>query len=134
MTALITELESVRIDKWLWAMRFFKSRELAKKAIENGKIQSNEQRIKCSRELKVGDKITISTPLYLQEVIIIKLHDKRLSAKIAITFYEETTKSLERKNKAINDKKLSQNLFSPPDHKPSKQARRKIIQFRRQSE
>ena len=113
--------EKLRVDRWLWAARFFKTRSLAKSAIENGKIELNGNRIKASKEIAQGDLLSVRRGDTVQVVSVLALTDKRGSATIA-GLYEETEQSiLER---AIVTEKLSSG-YSSPKTKPSKKDRRK---------
>ncbi|WP_323842671.1 RNA-binding S4 domain-containing protein [Moraxella sp. Pampa] len=124
----------VRADKWLWAARFFKTRTLAKEAIEGGKVHMNGQKIKVSKELQVGDTLCIrqghATRLEEKVVVIKALSESRGNAKIAGTLYEETQESLATREFFIEQRKL-QNL-ARPDTKPNKKERRDLNRFKNQ--
>lgn len=127
-------LTKVRADKWLWAARFFKTRTLAKEAIEGGKVHMNGQKIKVSKELQVGDTLSIrqgNASVSEQKTIVIKaLSDNRGNATIAQTLYEETAESLATRAFFAEQRKL-QNLASPAT-KPDKKQRRDIQKFKNQ--
>src|SRR6056300_4646 len=91
------ELQRLRVDKWLWAARFFKTRSLAKSAIEGGKVHLEGQRVKVSKELTGGDQLTIRQGWDEKEVVVVALSTERRSAQIAQALYEETPRSLERR-------------------------------------
>lgn len=122
----------VRADKWLWAARFFRTRTLAKEAIEGGKVHMNGQKIKTSKELQVGDTLTIRqghANVQEQKTIIIKaLSDNRGSATIAQTLYDETDESIATREFFAEQRKL-QNL-ARPSTKPDKKQRRDIEKFK----
>lgn len=122
----------VRADKWLWAARFFRTRTLAKEAIEGGKVHMNGQKIKTSKELQVGDTLTIRqghASIQEQKTIIIKaLSDNRGSATIAQTLYDETEESIATREFFAEQRKL-QNL-ARPSTKPDKKQRRDIEKFK----
>lgn len=124
----------VRADKWLWAARFFKTRTLAKEAIEGGKVHMNGQKIKVSKELQVGDTLCIrqghATRLEEKVVVIKALSESRGNATIAGTLYEETQESLATREFFIEQRKL-QNL-ARPDTKPNKKERRDLNRFKNQ--
>jgi len=120
---------SVRLDQWLWAARFFKTRSLAKEAIEGGKVHFQTQRPKVSKTVQVGDIYTIRQGYDERVVKVLALGEVRREAKMAQTLYEETPESLSRRLAAVETRKLLQ--IRPPDHKPSKQDRQKIISFKR---
>ncbi|UNU72968.1 RNA-binding protein [Moraxella nasovis] len=128
------ELTKVRADKWLWAARFFRTRTLAKEAIEGGKVHMNGQKIKTSKELLVGDTLTIRqghANVQEQKTIIIKaLSDSRGNATIAQTLYEETDESIATREFFAKQRKL-QNLARPTT-KPNKKERRDIQKFQNQ--
>lgn len=125
-------LNKVRADKWLWAARFFRTRTLAKEAIEGGKVHMNGQKIKTSKELHVGDILTIRqghASVQEQKTIIIKaLSDNRGSATIAQTLYDETDESISTREFFAEQRKL-QNL-ARPSTKPDKKQRRDIKKFK----
>jgi len=122
--------QSLRIDKWLWAARFFKTRALASKACDIGRIQSAGLRAKPAREIHTGDMLQIENEAGLFQIEVLKLSEMRGPAAIAQTLYRETDASLEARLKLAEERKALQ-LFAPlPEHRPSKRDRRRIIQFR----
>ena len=127
-----SELSRVRADKWLWAARFYRTRSLAKEAIEGGKVHMNGQKIKTSKELQVGDTLTIrqgnASALEAKTIIITALSDNRGSAAIAATLYAETAESIETRAFFAEQRKL-QNL-ARPDTKPNKKQRRDLQSFK----
>jgi ribosome-associated heat shock protein Hsp15 len=123
-------MAGVRMDKWLWAARFFKSRSLAARACELGRVQSNHQPAKAAREVHVGDLLHITTDSGDFEVKVLLLSEVRGPAPVAQTLYEETAASRESRLKLAEERK-SLKMFSPaPQSRPSKRDRRRIIQFR----
>lgn len=121
---------AVRIDKWLWAARFFKTRTLAARACELGRVQSNKQPAKPARELRVGDLLHIKTEAGDFEVEVLLLSEVRGPAAVAQTLYRETESSRELRAKMAEERKAGM-VFSPaPQGRPSKRDRRKIHQFR----
>src|SRR5579864_5078438 len=123
-------MTSVRIDKWLWAARFFKTRSLAGRACELGRIQSNQQPAKPSREVHVGDMLQITTPSGDFEVKVLLLSEVRGPAAVAQTLYEETEASRELRVKLAEERKALRDFAPAPPTRPSKRDRRRIIQFR----
>ena len=123
-------MTSVRIDKWLWAARFFKSRALAARACELGRIHSNDQPAKPAREVKVGDLLQIKTEAGDFEVKVLLLSEVRGPASVAQTLYRETETSRELRQKAREERKAAMNYSPAPAGRPSKRDRRRIIQFR----
>ena len=123
-------MAGVRVDKWLWAARFFKTRSLAAKACELGRVECQKQPVKPSREVHVGDVLDIRTQGGEFEVEVLDLSDIRGPAAVARTLYRETELSLE-KRALIAEQRKAGLFFSPaPEHRPSKRDRRKIHQFR----
>jgi ribosome-associated heat shock protein Hsp15 len=124
----------VRIDKWLWATRFFKTRSLASKAASGGKVFISGQRTKPSKSVTVGDTITIHKGQVEWVVIVLGLSGRRGPAIVARTLYEETAESIQKRE----DQKQERSLFyagqSMPAKKPGKRDRRKIKDFIRKGE
>jgi ribosome-associated heat shock protein Hsp15 len=123
-------MASVRMDKWLWAARFFKTRSLAARACELGRIQSNSQPAKAAREVRVGDLLQIKTDSGDFQVKVLLLSEMRGPAAVAHTLYEETEASRESRIKAAEERKAMRNFAPAPEGRPSKRDRRRIIQFR----
>ncbi len=118
------------MDIWLWAARFFKTRALAKKACELGRILSHGQPAKPARDARVGDMLRVTSPAGDFEIEVLLLSEMRGPAAVAQTLYRETDASRELRQKVAAERK-AMNLFEPaPDNRPSKRDRRKIIQFR----
>jgi ribosome-associated heat shock protein Hsp15 len=123
-------MTSVRMDKWLWAARFFKTRALAARACELGRIESNHQMVKAARDVKVGDRLKIRTEGGDYEVEVRILSDVRGPAPVAQTLYQETDASRDLRLKLAEERKAMRNFAPAPEGRPSKQDRRKIMQFR----
>jgi ribosome-associated heat shock protein Hsp15 len=123
-------MTSVRIDKWLWAARFFKTRSLAARACELGRIQSNHQPAKPAREVHVGDTLNITSDSGDFEVKVLGLSEVRGPAPVARTLYEETAESRELRLQAAQERKALGTFSPAPEGRPSKRDRRRIIQFR----
>lgn len=123
-------MSSVRIDKWLWAARFFKTRALASRACELGRIQSNGQPTKAAREVRVGDMVKVTNDGGVFEVEVLLLSEVRGPAPVAQTLYRETEASLELRLKAAAERKAMKQFEQLPAGRPSKRDRRRIIQFR----
>ncbi len=123
-------MDTVRMDMWLWAARFFKTRALAKKACELGRIQSNGHPAKAAREVHVGDQLKITNDSADFEVEVLIANDVRGPAAVAQTMYRESDESRALRQKAAEERKAA-HLFEPiPQTRPSKRDRRRIIQFR----
>lgn len=120
----------LRVDKWLWAARFFKTRSLAKAAIEGGKVQLEGQRIKVSREISVGDRLSIRQGWDEKDVVVTQLSDQRRGAPEAQALYQETAESIARREKAAAARKAAGSM-ARPDHRPDKQARRQLDRLKR---
>lgn len=124
----------VRIDKWLWAARFFKTRALAARACELGRIQSNNQSAKAAREVRVGDMLQIKNEGGDFQVEVLLLSEVRGPASVAQTLYRETDASREARLKLAEERKLMMKFAPAPEGRPTKRDRRKIIQFRAERE
>lgn len=123
-------MTAVRIDKWLWAARFFKTRSLASRACDLGRIQCNHQAAKPAREVHVGDMLNVKTEGGDFEVEVLLLSEVRGPTSVAQTLYRETESGRELRVKAAQERKAAM-IFSPaPQGRPSKRDRRKIHQFR----
>jgi ribosome-associated heat shock protein Hsp15 len=120
----------VRIDKWLWAARFFKSRSLAAKACALGRIHCNGQPAKAAREIRVGDMLRLSNEGGDFEIEILLLSEVRGPAAVAQTLYRETDTSRELRRRVAEERKAARQFEELPAGRPSKRDRRRIIQFR----
>ena len=123
-------MTSVRIDIWLWAARFFKTRALAKRACELGRIESNGQPAKPAREVRVGDRLRVTTEGGEYQVQVLLLSAVRGPASVARGLYFETEASRELRKKLADERKAMKQFEELPTGRPSKRERRKIIQFR----
>jgi ribosome-associated heat shock protein Hsp15 len=120
----------MRIDKWLWAARFFKSRSLAARACELGRIEANGQPAKPSREIRAGDVLQVKNDSGVFQVEVVLLSEMRGPAAIAQTLYRETEASLELRLKLAEERKAMPRVEASREGKPSKQDRRKIDRLR----
>ena len=123
-------MTSVRMDKWLWAARFFKTRALAARACELGRIQSNGQPAKAAREVRTGDSLRVTNDAGDFQVKVLLISDVRGPASIAQTLYRETEESQELRLKVAAERKAMRQFEELPAGRPSKRDRRRIIQFR----
>ena len=123
-------MTSVRIDIWLWAARFFKTRALAKRACELGRIESNGQPAKPAREVRVGDRLRVTTEGGEYQVQVLLLSAVRGPASVARGLYFETEASRELRKKLADERKAMKQFEELPTGRPSKRERRKILQFR----
>lgn len=121
-------MNSIRIDKWLWAARFFKTRGLAARACELGRVQSNGLRAKPAREVHAGDRLHVENEGGVFEIEVLGLSEMRGPAAIAQKLYQESAASREARVKAAEERKAMQEFA--PAHRPSKRDRRHIIRFR----
>lgn len=120
--------EAVRLDKWLWAARFFKTRSIAKQAIEGGKVHYNGSRVKVSKNVEIGAELKIRQGYDEKTVIVEQLSDKRGPASIAQTLYAETQDSLQERTLRAEQRK--QIKFQAPQQRPDKKQRRQLIQVK----
>jgi ribosome-associated heat shock protein Hsp15 len=123
-------MANVRVDKWLWAARFFKTRSLATRACELGRIQSNGQPAKAAREVRVGDVLHVTNEGGVFQVEVLALSEVRGPASVAQTLYRETEASRELRLKVAAERKAMKQFEQLPEGRPSKRDRRRIIQFR----
>ncbi|MCR6652866.1 MAG: ribosome-associated heat shock protein Hsp15 [Cellvibrionaceae bacterium] len=126
----IPALSKVRIDKWLWAARFFKTRSLAKQAIDGGKVHVGGQRVKASKDLTIGLVLQIRQGFDEREVIVKALSEQRRGAPEAALLYEETPASLARRELSAQQRKLASAMQPASDGRPTKKQRRQIHQFK----
>lgn len=130
---MATERSTVRMDKWLWAARFFKTRALASKACDIGRVLSNGLRAKPAREVRVGDMLQLENEGGVFQVEVLLLSEMRGPAAVAQTLYRETDASRDARRKLADERKAMQQYAPLPDRRPSKRDRRRIIQFRGRS-
>lgn len=124
-------LESMRIDKWLWAARFFKTRSIAKSAIEGGKVHHHNERVKVSKDVRVGMELVIQQGFDKKTVLIKALSEIRGGAPQAQLLYEETPESIAKRELTYAQRKMHN--LARPDHKPSKKERRDIYKFQHEN-
>jgi len=124
---------SVRMDKWLWAARFFKTRSLAARACDLGRIQANGQPAKSAREVRIGDMLRVTNEGGEFQVEVLALSEVRGPASVAQTLYRETEESREQRVKAAAERKAMREFEQMPAGRPDKRDRRRIIQFRGRS-
>lgn len=116
----------VRLDKWLWAARFFKTRSLAKAAIEGGKVHLDGQRVKVSKEITAGDILQIRQGWDEKVVLVKQLSDQRRGAPEAQSLYEETAASQAKREAQALARKAAGGMIDRPAHRPTKKQRRQI--------
>lgn len=125
---------AVRIDKWLWAARFFKTRRLATDAVSGGHVQINGESIKPSKAIQIGDSIKIVKAQEQFEISVTGLAEKRGSATVAKTLYQETEDSLQAREEQKQLRKFNASSAPAPNKRPDKKARGKIIRFKRRED
>lgn len=128
----LAEITEIRIDKWLWAARFFKTRSLAADAVSGGKVHVNGQRCKPSKELKVGDQVTITKEQYTWNIEVTDLNKQRRPAKEAVLLYHEDDTSIETRHQQIEQQRQQQAYLHPSERerRPNKKQRRQIHRFK----
>ncbi|WP_346799058.1 ribosome-associated heat shock protein Hsp15 [Halomonas sp. Bachu 37] len=124
--------DSVRLDKWLWAARFFKTRALAKKAIEGGKVHYDGARVKTSKTVETGAVIRVPQGWDILEVEVMAISDQRRGAPEARKLYQETAESVERREREAEARRLTNEVMQHPLKRPDKKQRRDIQRFQRQ--
>ncbi len=123
-------MNSVRMDTWLWAARFFKTRTLAKRACELGRVESNGQAAKPARDVHIGDMLKITNEGGDFQVEVLLVSETRGPAAVAQTLYRETDASRELRQKLADERRAMRQFETLPQSRPSKRDRRRIIQFR----
>lgn len=126
-------LESIRLDKWLWMARFFKTRSLATEAVSGGKVHVNKQRVKPSKDIKIGAELSIHKDGYEWLVTVTGIATQRVSAKEAALLYEESSESLAKRQQQVTVRREERQYlgFREPEHKPNKKDRELIHRFKR---
>lgn len=124
------ESHSMRLDKWLWCARFYKTRAMAANAIKSGKIIINNEKVKPSRTVEKGAKIKIRKGPYIFDIEILSLPKARKSAKEAVMFYQESHESMEKREMLSTQLKLAAMNSPRTDGRPTKRNRRQLIQFK----
>ena len=128
----VTAKEKVRLDIWLWAARFFKTRSLCKQAIDGGKVDINGNKGKASKLITISDIISVSRGQEKISVAVVALAEKRGPASIATQLYEETEESVTAREKQAEIRQLNQASHNPPKQRPDKKQRRQIHRFKQQ--
>ena len=124
-------VEQVRIDKWLWAARFFKTRSLATEAVVGGRVHVNGMRVKPSKDVRTGDRIEVTIGAVRRVVDVTGLADRRGSATVAATLYTETPESVEAREQHQLERRLARPLGADLGARPTKLDRRRLEALRR---
>ena len=121
---------STRLDKWLWAARFFKTRSVAREAVSGGKVHLNGNRAKLGRSLNIGDELRIQRGEEEYTITVLELSIRRGPAVVARTFYEESEESRIRREQLAEQRKLEHQKNTTRERKPDKRQRRRIVRFK----
>jgi ribosome-associated heat shock protein Hsp15 len=124
-------MERARIDKWLWAARFFKTRGAATEAVVGGRVHVNDERVKPAKKVRAGDTVEITVAGLPRTVVVTGLAERRGTASVAATLYEETPESVERREQFVAERKLTRPLGADLGARPTKQDRRRLEALRR---
>lgn len=119
-------MDNVRIDKWLWAARFFKTRSLATEAVDNGRVRLHGERIKPARPVKLNDKLLIDNGHEVWEVLVLGISDKREGAPVARLLYQETSTSVAKRENDQEARKLYREPGTTIKGRPTKRDRRAL--------
>lgn len=125
-----SEKDCVRVDQWLWAARFFKTRSMAQQALRGGKVNLNSQRAKPAKELRVHDQLIITKGEAVYTVNVLGLSHKRLSPALAQALYQETDESRTEREAKLEQKRLERDHENRPASRPDKRQRRQIKAFK----
>lgn len=126
------EKQEIRLDKWLWAARFYKTRTIAKAMIEGGKVHYNGQRAKVSKAVEIGATIKLRQGNEEKEIEVLALNDQRRGALEAQLLYQETEKSVKHREAMAFARKVNALSMPHPDRRPNKKERRELIKFKEQ--
>ena len=125
-------MDSIRLDKWLWAARFFKTRALATEAVNGGRVHLNGHRVKPGRLVQIGDALRIQRGPVLYEIIVKGINKQRRPASEMDRLYTETDESMESRQQLTEMRKLAAGTRTAPARKPNKHERKHIVRFKRE--
>ena len=125
-------MESIRLDRWLWAARFFKTRPLATEAVNGGKVHLNGHRVKPGRLVHIGDALRIQRGPVLYEIVVKGINKQRRPASEMDLLYEETQSSIESRRQLMDLHKMAAGARAAPAGKPNKHERKHIVRFKRE--
>lgn len=120
----------IRLDKWLWAARFYKTRSIAKAMIEGGKVHYNGQRVKVSKAVEIGATLKLRQGNEEKEIVVTALSDQRRGAPEAQLLYQETEKSVKQREAIAFARKANALSMPHPDRRPNKKERRELVKFK----
>ncbi len=121
----------MRVDRWLWAARFFKTRGAATEAVLGGRVHVNDERVKPAKEIRLDDRVEVTVADLRRTVVVRALAEKRGPASVAATLYEETQESIVRREQRAAERKLARPLGADLGARPTKQDRRRLEALRR---
>ena len=125
-----TDQIRVRLDKWLWAARFYKTRSLAKTAVDGGKVHLNGARTKPAKEVVPGDRLTVTRGEVEQTVTVVDIAERRGSATVAATLYEETPESIDTRERLRSERRMRAAGLTVPKARPNKKQRRALRELK----
>jgi ribosome-associated heat shock protein Hsp15 len=123
--------DRVRIDRWLWAARFFKTRSAATDAVVGGRVHVNGERVKPAKDIRIGDRLDVTVGVDRRTVVVRDLAEKRGPASVAATLYDETAESIELRERRAAERRLARPLGADLGARPTKQDRRRLEALRR---
>jgi ribosome-associated heat shock protein Hsp15 len=126
----VNDSAKVRLDRWLWAARFYKTRSAAKEAIEGGKVHCGGQRAKPSKEIGIGMELVISRGIVEQTVVVTGVGERRGSAADAAHLYRETSDSIARREDVADQRRLTGGSFAAPQARPDRRGRRELMRLK----
>ncbi len=126
-------VDAIRIDKWLWAARFFKARSSASEAVSGGKVHLNNSRVKPGKMLKIGDHLSIQRGVEYFEIEVLGINEKRRPAKEAVLLYSESEASRKKRQLEEEARRLAASTHPMPSRRPGKRDRRHIIRFKQEN-
>ena len=130
MSTETDDVRHVRLDKWLWAARFYKTRSLAKTAVDGGKVHLNGARTKPAKEVVPGDRLTLTRGEVEQTVTVVVVAERRGSATVAATLYEETPESIDTRERLRSERRMRAAGLSVPKSRPNKKQRRALRELK----